>query len=166
MGTKPKYDVKDEVKNELKWDDLVPLYKDTSAGLLSGINALKEIGASFKDIIDNYKDVAELHLGIANTFADLTKELNEILDMHSKKIVDEKNGTVERRPFTGPVSNDEKHQEIYLYIVMAYGGINEKIVSIVDNSSVTLLGRIKEITVELEEAVEAADKKENDGKPE
>jgi len=164
MGNKPKYNVEGKTKSELKWDDLVTLYKDTNGSLQGAINALHETGIAFKDIIDGYKDVAKLHIGCANTFADLTKELNGILNLHSKVMKNEETGKDEYRPFTGKVSDtNEKQQEAYLYIVMAYGGINDKIVSVTENITVTLLGRIKEVTSELEAKVNAKEKGTKDG---
>jgi len=76
----------------------------------------------------------------------------------------EETGKDEYRPFTGKVSDtNEKQQEAYLYIVMAYGGINDKIVSVTENITVTLLGRIKEVTSELEAKVNAKEKGTKDG---
>jgi len=154
MGNKPKYNVSDKTKSKLDWDDLVPLYKDTSSSLQGAISALHEVGVAFKDIIDNYTDVANLHVGAAKSFTDLTKELNKVLTMHSRIMKNDETGDDEYRPFTGKVSDtDEKQQEAYLYIVMAYGGLNDKIVSVTENITITLLGRIKEVTSELEKQV-------------
>jgi len=165
MGKKPKYNVKSKTKSELKWDDLVPLYKDTSISLQGAISALHEVGVAFKDIIDHDAEIAEIHVGVANSFADLTKELNKLLNTHSRVIKNDETGNNEYRPFTGKVSDtDEKQQEVYLYVVMAYGGINDKIVSVTENVTVTLLGKIKEATVDLEAQVVAKEKEIADGK--
>jgi len=160
---KKKYEVKDKTQQTLKWDDLIMLYRDTNKSLLTGINALKDIGKEFGEVINNYKDVAETYIGTTNTFADLTTELNRILAMHSSKVETDEENKFEYKPYIGNVSADEKHQEVYLYTVMAYGGLSEKIISIVDNTTVTLLGRIKEITTELENAVKDQEEKEENG---
>jgi len=158
MAKKAKYNVEDKNSvGDLKWDDLIPLYEDTSKSLQTGINALKETGETFKEIIDEDPEIAKIHVGIAKTFSDLTKELTDIVKVHSKEVYNEKLGKSEYRPFVGPVdTEDPKHQEVYLYTIMAYGGINDKIVSVVENTTVTLLGSIKEATAKLEKMTDDA----------
>jgi len=170
MAKNAKYNVENKKSvNDLKWDDLTPLYEDTSRSLQAGINALKETGETFQEIIDINPEIAKIHVGTANTLSDLTKELTNIVKVHSKEVFNEKLGKSEYRPFIGPVDTEnQKHQEVYLYTIMAYGGINEKIVNVVENTTVTLLGSIKEATAKLEQLTDKAiDKKENgekDGK--
>ena len=155
MAKKAKFNVRDKSnETSIRWDDLIPLYTATSGSLQTAIEALHETGITFKDIIDNNDEIGKIHIGIANTFADLTKELTTIMSNHSRRVKTDDPEKMEFRPYTGEVSKDEKHQEVYLYCVMAYGGLNDKVVQVVDSVLVTLMGAIKEETAKLEKLVD------------
>jgi len=161
---KSRYKVKStDTVTEIKWDDLVPLYTATSESLQVGINGLKETGIAFNDAINNNPEIGKMYLGISKSYADLTEELTGIIELHSKKVKNDDTKLMEYRPFVGKVSTDEKHQEVYLYSVMAYGGLNDKIIQVIDNVLITLMGAIKEEATKLEALVDNKLKEEGTG---
>ena len=156
MATKKApYKIEEKEKSTvIKWDDLVPLYTSTNSSLTTCTNALKETYEAFGDVIDGDAMLTKTYTGTVKTFIDLNAELIDIVSIHSKKV--QKGDVTEYMPFTGVVSDDEKHQETYLYIVMAYGGLNDKVGQVMDNTMTTLMGGIKEKATILEEAITVA----------
>lgn len=160
------YDVEEkasELPNDLKWDDLIELYKQNSELVRDGITILKEIGVNFQDIINMDKELSKAYIGATNTFLDLIKELTKILSVHSKRVeLDEKSedGTpkVQLNPFIGELSiNNDKHREVYLQLVIAYSGFTEKASSGLENVLTTITGLIQEVAdregIELKENI-------------
>ena len=143
------------VNEEVVWDDLVGLYESSNASLKIAIDALKEVGESFKDVLDADKDLGNSYVGSANSLADLTGELTKIASTHSVKDRSEDNKTVSFKPYTGAVDlNSEPQQKVYTYCVMAYAGMNDKITSVVDTVINTLLGNIKVVAERLNIAID------------
>ena len=129
---------------EVIWDDLVGLYENSDASLKVAVNALKEVGESFKDVLEADKDLAASYIGSANSLTDLTGELTKIASSHSVANKSEDGKTVSFKPYTGPVDlNSEPQQKVYTYCIMAYAGMNDKITGVVDTVVNTLLGNIK-----------------------
>ena len=144
-----------EHKEEVKWDDLIPLYKDINKNLSVTINAVKEIGTTFTDVLNMDKNIQLSYIGVTKTLTDLTGELVKVMSTHSRKTKTKDGKSFDFKPYIGVVDlTDEAHQKVYTYAVMAYAGMSDKISAVIDNVMSTLLGNIKEAAARLGLAVD------------
>lgn len=134
----------EEKETIIKWDDLIPFYKELETNINNATKLLKQTGDEFKTVIESDKELSKIYIGSANTIVDLTQELMKILKVHSKQTLNEETKKVSFNPFTGLVDvNNEKHKEVYLYVVMAYNGLSEKVTTVIENIMTTLLAEIE-----------------------
>jgi len=113
-------------KVSIKWDELIVLYEGSKTNLSNGMELLNKIGENFEDVINNDQELTKIFLGTVKSYKDLSDELAKTLSMHSKEVVSKLDNKEVKQynPYVGEVDkNNEKHQELYIYIVMAYGGI-------------------------------------------
>ena len=129
---------------KIKWDDLLQMYNDIAAIIKSSVKTLETAGGTFKDLIENDKQLALEFNGISATLENLSHELVNILNHHSKKETNE-DGSVRYLPYTGLVNlDDDNQQQLYITIVLAYNGLYDKIESVVNISLTHYMGLINE----------------------
>ena len=145
---------------EITWDELIVMYDNIKNALRSAVDTLEASRKSFEDIILGNEDLIIQYNGAAKAIENIAKDLVEVLKQHSKQVNDE-NGNVTYQPYRGKVDvDDEKSQQLYISLVLAYNGVYDNLSAIVDNSIAHLLGLINEEATKKEQVKNVIGNKE------
>ena len=134
----------------IQWEDLTKMYKELESYIGVALQTVKTTGETFANIIENNKSIATAYIGVIKTMTDFSQELIDILDKHSVK-KDLEDGKSSYSPYVGKVNtDDDKQQQLYVSLVLAYSGLFEKVQTALDVAQAHLLGLINEEVEKLE----------------
>ena len=148
---KVKYDTKNI---DVKWEDLKELnltIRENLKKIMEELKKLKATQIAFK--IEN-EELDKVYKGILGTIKDIINDVEEVTELHSKKIDDK---TIAF--YKGPVNIDNNEFSLYTDILTAYTAINEKI-------TVMQYTSILAYVTELNKALESMKKGDNNGRDE
>jgi len=130
-------------KEVVKWDELISMYNEIKGFLEQSLNVTKNTGETFGSIIESNREIATTYVGAIKSLTDYSQELINILGTHSEsnKL---KNGSTAYNAYVGDVDvNDDKQQQLYVTVVVAYSGLHEKIQTTFESIETHLLGLIR-----------------------
>lgn len=118
--------------DEVSWDHLETVYKETSQTLISALASLTATVNNFKDDIDNNVELSYTIKGVYDTYNDLSIELTKI---GSKHLV----GNV----FKSGVIEDNDDKLTYLFILNGYTNVQGIISNIMSTSFLDIISKLK-----------------------
>lgn len=130
-------------KEVVKWDELISMYNEIKGFLEQSLKITKNTGETFSSIIESNREIATTYVGAIKSLTDYSQELINILSTHSasSKL---KNGSTAYSAYVGDVDvNDDKQQQLYVTVVVAYSGLHEKIQTTFESIETHLLGLIR-----------------------
>jgi len=121
----------------LKWDDLMDAYRETSNTLIGQQSTMHNFSKINKEILDKDPDIVKIIIGYGNTVADIAKTVRETSERH---ITYEGNKVVENK--TGKLKSAEEENE-YLGIAAAYLLSEENVMTLTGTAYTEIFSRLK-----------------------
>lgn len=129
-------------KEPIKWDDLITMYNDVKGYINTSLATTEKTGDTFANIIESNPKLVETYSGVVKSLVDFSQELVSILDKHSES-ENLPDGKISYKPYIGEVDiENDKQRELYVALVIAYGGLIEKVQDTFDIIETHLLGLI------------------------
>ncbi len=120
------------------WDELVNLAVMLTKGIGEHDNTANTISIAFKEVFKLDDELTATFNGHLKSIEDFKTELNTIAELHSTT---DELGNISF--YTGEVNSDiASHSELYVSIIVAYNGLNDKMTSTLTNTYAVLMGEI------------------------
>jgi hypothetical protein len=145
------YEVVGEKLEALKWDYLKDMALQHKQAVIDINTKLLDLGARYKEEIENDEILKNIYSGMSNTLADITKRLNEAMGLHSKK---EDNKLYF---YSGEIdANDDKAIEHFMNVMLLYQAIANDLIVFSNTSIVAFTTRLEEVLRSKQPKVEEA----------
>jgi len=136
-------DNKTGTTNDVKWETLVELYNGLLTGIKSQRQVLLTIEETFSNVLQTSPELTKELMGAGQVTVELFTELTNLVKQHST-MDDVKANKI--YPYSGVVnSENKKHMEVYINMIVAYEGLNTKLIDITEIVTTHILARMYEV---------------------